>query len=313
MENLLLSFSVVFPLFVYMLLGLGIRRMGLLKEADFKALNRVVFRLFISTMLFISIYKSDLKASIDKNLFVEVVILVLAIYAVLCLTVPRVVKEKKDAAVIIQGIYRSNYVLFGITIGAGLYKNGDIGVIAALAAFVIPLYNILSVLLFEMFRGNKVNGKHLIGEMMRNPLVIAGLLGILASFLNIRLPVLIVDTLSQIGNMASPLALICLGGMLSFTSMKCHKKQLGAVLLGRLVIIPAIAILIGVLSGYRDVALTAILAVFGSPTAVASAPMAQEMGGNADLAGEVVVTTSAGCIFTMFLFILILKNLGYIT
>ena len=87
--------------------------------------------------------------------------------------------------------------------------------------------------------------------------------------------------------MASPFALICLGGMLSFRSMRHHRKKLGVVIAGRLFIVPVIGLAVGILLGYRDVELVGLLAVFASPTAVASGPMAQAMGGNGQLAGEI--------------------------
>ena len=64
------------------------------------------------------------------------------------------------------------------------------------------------------------------------------------------------------------------------------------------------------LLGYRGAAMAALLAVFASPTAVASTPMAQTLGGNVKLAGEIVALTTAFSVITVFLFIAALSNLG---
>ena len=77
-------------------------------------------------------------------------------------------------------------------------------------------------------------------------------------------------------------------------------------------IVPVIGLAVGILLGYRDVELVGLLAVFASPTAVASGPMAQAMGGNGQLAGEIIATTSAGCIVSIFLLILFLRGFGYV-
>ena len=58
--------------------------------------------------------------------------------------------------------------------------------------------------------------------------------------------------------------------------------------------------------------LVALLAIYASPTAVASAPMAQEMGGNGTLSGEIVATTTTFSIVTIFLFVFGLSGLGLI-
>ncbi len=313
MNHLMLSFTVVFPLFLYMLTGYVIRKLGILETETFQSLNRMIFKIFIPIMLFINIYESDFTSALDISLLLYAMLAVIIFYLLLCLIVPRFVKTRPDASVMIQGIYRSNLVLFGITVGTNLYPNRDIGVIAALSAFVVPLYNILSVILFESFRGQKASFRRALKGIITNPLVIGGVLGILFSLSGIRIPAVFENTLAQMGEMASPFALICLGGMLSFKSMKHHKKKLSVVMAGRLFIVPVIGLSIGILMGYRDVALVGLLAVFASPTAVASGPMAQAMGGNGQLAGEIIATTSAGCIISIFLLILCLKSFGFVS
>lgn len=296
-----------------MLTGYVIRKLGILETETFQSLNRMIFKIFIPIMLFINIYESDFTSALDISLLLYAMLAVIIFYLLLCLIVPRFVKTRPDASVMIQGIYRSNLVLFGITVGTNLYPNRDIGVIAALSAFVVPLYNILSVILFESFRGQKASFRRALKGIITNPLVIGGVLGILFSLSGIRIPAVFENTLAQMGEMASPFALICLGGMLSFKSMKHHKKKLSIVMAGRLFIVPVIGLSIGILMGYRDVALVGLLAVFASPTAVASGPMAQAMGGNGQLAGEIIATTSAGCIISIFLLILCLKSFGFVS
>ena len=67
---------------------------------------------------------------------------------------------------------------------------------------------------------------------------------------------------------------------------------------------------LGALLGFRDAAFVSLLGVFASPTAVNSFTMAQQMGGDAELAGDIVVSTSALCIVTMFAWSVLFKALG---
>lgn len=313
MNHFVMSFQVVFPLFFYMLVGYGIHRAGLLEESVFVKLNQVVFRLFIPASLFMQIYHSDLTHSINPPLFLLVFLLVGGIYAALYAGVPRVVKDKRDAVVLIQGIYRSNFVLFGFVVASNLCEGQDIGVVAALAALVVPYYNILAVILFETMRGGQLQIRHICKEIIKNPLVIAGVGGIGFALLGIPIPELLDESLTEMGNMATPIALICLGGMLSFRSIRKHSRPLAAAALGRLLIIPAVTISIGALMGYRNVELVALLALFASPTAVASSPMAYAMGANGELAGEIVAVTSAVSIVSLFFLIYMMKTLGWIS
>ena len=67
-----------------------------------------------------------------------------------------------------------------------------------------------------------------------------------------------------------------------------------------------------VLLVWRGVALASLLPVFASSTAVNSFTMAQQMGGDAELAGNIVVATSALCSLTMFFWCFLFKSLGMI-
>jgi len=312
MQYFLLAFSVVFPLLFYMVLGFAIRKCRILTQDTFKSMNVMIFKILIPITLFLTVYHSDVMESISPKLFIYVIAAILVFFIAAWKFTAPFVQDKKDRSVIIQGIGRSNFVLFGMIIGASLCDENQLGTIAALAAIVVPLINILSIVLFSSMRSEKVSIKEIVIEVFKNPIVEAGIFGIIFSILQIPIPEIAEDVLTGLGDMATPLALICLGGMLSFQSMRSHKRYLQLVFLAKLVIVPMIAILIGFLIGFRDVEIVAILAVFGSPTAVASVPMAQLLGGNETLAGEIVATTSAGCIITLFLFIWGLSYWGVI-
>lgn len=312
MSSFMLAVSVVFPLVFFMVVGFWIRYQGILSLDILKSMNTMIFKILIPVTLFMNVYKSGIREIMNVKLFGFVFLMITGSYAVTWLITRPLIQDRRDAATVIQGIYRSNYVLFGITIGESVCGDAGIGIISAMAAMVVPLFNILAVVLFGILCEGKVKVSQLLIGIVKNPLVDAGILGIIFSFLQIPLPAVFQDTLSDLGNIASPLALIVLGGMLSFASMKKHKIYLGITTGCRLIIIPLIAVALGILLGFRNQELVAILAVFASPTAVASSPMAQSMGGNGILAGEIVATTSVCCIITLFLFVLVLSGGGYI-
>ncbi len=312
MESFMLAVSVVLPLIVYMAAGGLIRKLNILSEGNFKAMNCMIFKIFIPLALFFSIYKANLKAAMQPELFAFSVAGVLIAFGITWGVITKCVRDRKDAATIIQGIYRSNFVLFGTTIGIAMCGDDGMAAIAALSAVVVPMYNILAVILFESVRGGEMKLMETFVNVLRNPLVDAGILGIVVNLSGFRLPELLYEPLATLGDIATPLALVTLGGMLSLGSMVNHRNYLIAAVLGRLVILPGVALLLAVLIGFRNEELVAILAIFASPTAVASAPMAQAMGGNGELAGEIVAVTSLCCIVTIFLFVFGLSNMGFV-
>ena len=73
---------------------------------------------------------------------------------------------------------------------------------------------------------------------------------------------------------------------------------------------PGIFLTLAYLSGIRGVEFAGMIAIFGSATAIASFTMVQQMGGDAELAGDIVVSTSALCCFTLFMWSFLFKTLG---
>ncbi len=79
----------------------------------------------------------------------------------------------------------------------------------------------------------------------------------------------------------------------------------------RNVVVPVFAIGTACLLGiFKGAHFAAFMGVFTTPVAVSTVPMAQEMGGDEQLAGQLVVFTTIGSAFTIFLGAFILKQMG---
>ena len=115
---------------------------------------------------------------------------------------------------------------------------------------------------------------------------------------------------SGLGDIAAPLQLFLLGVFFDFKGMKKFIRQLITVNTGKLIIFPAIFLTVAYLLGFRQADFVSLMGIYAAPTAINSFTMAQQMGGNEDLAGSIVVSTTTVSILTMFLWILIFKTLG---
>lgn len=312
MDNFLLAVKVVLPLLIYMAVGFMTRRRGIFSAENFKALNRMTFRIFMPLTLFFNIYEAEMGETVRPGIFLFAVTVILLQFTVLWIGYTRSIKSKPDCATMIQGTYRSNFVLFGNVITASLSGESGLALVAALAAVVVPVFNILAVILFEVKRENELKIGRMILNIFKNPLVDAGILGAVFKVFHLPFPTLLQQPLATLGDIATPLALTALGGMLSLGSIIQHRNYLLTAVFGKLIAVPVIALSAAIMMGYRGDALVAVLAIFASPTAVASTPMAQSMGGNGELAGEIVAATSVCCIITIFLFVLFLSGKNFI-
>ena len=124
------------------------------------------------------------------------------------------------------------------------------------------------------------------------------------------------SSLQSLARMATPLALIVLGGQLEMKEIKGYRKELIAGVLMRLVGAPAVgfsllyvAVRLGLLVvGRPEIAV--VVAIFGSPLAVSSIVMANEMGGDGHLDGQIVVWSSIFGMLSLFVLISILRSRG---
>ena len=177
---------------------------------------------------------------------------------------------------------------------------------------IIPMYNVLAVVSLEVFNGKRLNiGKILIG-IITNPLIIASVLGILFVVFQVPLPTPLYDTMEDLAGIATPLAFVILGASFSFGDVGRYIKETSIVLVAKLLVFPVLFLGIALMLGFRGAPLAVLLTVFGSPIAVSSFTMAQQMGGDDKLAGQLVVFSSIFSIGTMFLLIFFLKEFAFL-
>ena len=315
MENFLLAFNVVFPIFLIMMLGVILKRKNMVDEKSLNVMNSLVFRLFMPTLLFFNIYNmGDLSTLSFDNLkllayaFISILIVLLLAWLIY---MPNV-KDRKKLSVLIQGVYRGNFVLFGLAIADSLYGKESLGTVSLLTAIVIPTFNVIAVILLEYYSGNEVNKIKLIKQVFKNPLIIATLTAIVFLVLKINIPKPVYKAIGDISKIATPLAFLVLGAGLKFGNILKNLKYLISVNILRLIGNPLITVSLGKLLGFQGIELVALLSMSACPTAVVSYTMAKEMNADGDLAGEIVATTSMLSIFTIFCWVFMLKNLGWI-
>ena len=311
MDSLILSLEIVLPLFLLMAVGYVIKLTGLMNETSVKQTNKVIFKIFLPLLVFCNIYNTELSESFDSHLLLYAVAGVAIQFVLsLCLAV-LTEKENSRRGVMLQGMFRSNFVLFGIPISTALFGETAAGLASILIAVIIPMYNVLAVVSLEIFNGKRPNVWKILVGIITNPLIIASAVGILFVALRIPLPTPIYDTVSDLGSIATPLAFVILGASFSFGDVGRYVKELFVVLSTKLLVFPALFLGIALLLGFRGAPLAVLLTVFGAPIAVSSFTMAQQMGGDDKLAAQLVVFSSILSIGTMFILIFLLKELAF--
>ena len=323
-ENLAISVNAVLPLIICMAAGYLFRRTKLVDEGFCRKCNTFCFKTFLPLMIFMNVYNSDLESAVQPGAFLFAAAAVLVIFAASFLIIPRIVKKgsvdsagspvsaASRQAVLIQCIFRSNFVIFGYQVVANVYGAGEAAVASVMAAIVVPLYNVLAVITLEYFTNSKNGLRPVILGIIKNPLIIGAVAALLFKLSGLTLPAPLYTGLSDMAGMATPLALVVLGGTFHFDALRRNAGALAIGTLGKIVVAPLVMVPIAAALGFRDANLLSLVIVFASPAAVNSYTMAAAYGHDPELAGQLVVVTSVLSMVSVFGWIFLLRTLGLI-
>jgi len=310
MDNLLLTFNIVLPIFLVMAIGYCCRHFGIVSAEGISQMNKSVFKLFLPASLCKSLMNVDPASMVNPRVLAYGFAGSLAVFLLSMLIIPRIEKQNCRRGVMIQGIFRSNYAIFGIPICEALFPQGDGGVAAMMVIAVVPLFNVLAVFSLEVFRGGKPNVKKILLGIAKNPLIWGCLIGFGLMQMPVQTPEFITSTISKLAAIASPLALFALGGSLNLQSFANNAKSLAVSIGARLVIAPLLTLSIAYALGIRGAEFAVLMILFGSPCAVSSYTMAAQMDGDAELAAQQVMLSTVLSGATMFLMIFAFKSFG---
>ena len=320
------AINAVSPIIFMVAIGYLLKKIRLLNLELAKHLNKLVFHLFLPVMLFLNIYKIEELGKIRFGYMAYAFSGILVIFAISLPVVLSVTSKGAHRGAIWQASFRSNFALIGIPLAQSLCKEEGVAVASLLSASTIPLLNVLAVVALSIFRkdGKKASIKKILLGVVENPLIQSIFIGLavlcirsifVQQEINFRLSELkpLYTVLGYLSNLATPLALICLGAQFEFSAITSLRREIVAGTLMRTVVSPLLGLGLAFLF-FRDhfsaAEFASLVAVFATPVSVSSVPMAQEMDSDAALAGQLVVWTTLASSLSIFLASFLLSLVG---
>ena len=310
LQALSIAFHAIVPLFLIIAVGYTVKRLGWIGPEEVRRFNKVTFYTFMPVMLFYNIYTSDFSQAVRLPYALFVVGAALGMVAVSFAVTLLAEKMPERRGVMIQAAFRSNFVLLGLPIAEELLPGSNFGITALMIAIVVPIYNMMSVVVLEYFRGGKPRAGEVLLAVVENPLILGSVAGLLVQALHITLPEVLVSFSGKMNSAATPLILLLLGASFETREIARYKKELLVCVGLRLVVFPGAILTLAAALGLRDIEFVTVLAMTAAPTAVNSFNMAQQLGGDSQLAGSAVVVSTAASFFTLFVWITLFKQLG---
>ena len=332
-ETFIYTIRAILPVLLLILLGAGLRRIGPWPPDFYKQLNQLCFRLFLPVQLFCNVYAIDDLSAVNWRMIAYLFggILTCAVIGVLAARL--FVPDPQQKGVIVQTAFRSNQAILGLPLASALGGEAAMGFAAVATSVSVPLFNVLAVVVLVLYSSgpsHRPTPGALLRKVLRNPLIIGTMLGLLAVIVRQFLPVVdgqpvfmirnqlpsLFSALTRMSNVASPVMLIVLGTRLDLNASGSLLPQLSLGIVLRLLASPLLVI--GTALIFRDALhLTSIeyptlVTITSTPVAVSSAVMVQELGGDDQLAGQMVVWTTVLSVATIFCIVYLLRFFGFL-
>ncbi len=313
--NLTFSLNATIPIFLMMVLGFWLKKINFLDANTTSKLNQLVFKIFLPALVFMDLRKEDVTLIWDTKLvlfcFVVTILTILA-----AVVVSLVSKDRAERGEIIQAAYRSGAATLGIVFMTNIYDNSTM--VALMIIGSVPLYNIVAVAVLYLASPDNSNQskaalwKNTLKNVVTNPIIIGIVLGLLCSVFKLPLAPVFSKTITYLGNMASPLALIALGASFEFLDVKEKWKETLVITCSKLLLWCIIFLPIAIHMGFRDEKLVAILVMLGSATTSSCFIMAKNLGHKGAISSCAVMVTTLVSSFTLTLWLFMLKMGGFI-
>lgn len=314
MENLIFSLNATVPIFLLMILGFLLKKLGVIDDVFASKMNKFVFLIPLPVLLFEDLSTVDF-AQVWNMKFVLFCFVVTLVCIILAALVSFLWHDKSIQGEFIQASYRSSAALLGIAFIQNIYGNAGMAPLMIIGS--VPLYNIMAVVVLSFFKPDRKKldkevWKTTLKGIVTNPIILGIAAGLLWSALRLPMPSILEKTVSDIGAVATPLGLMAMGASFDIKKAFGKVKPAAAASVMKLVLFAALFLPLAVWMGFRREELVAILVMLSSATTVSCYVMARNMGHEGVLTSSVVMLTTLFSAFTMMGWLYILRSMGMV-
>ena len=332
LDTFFYAFNAIAPMLFLMLLGYYLRYTHFFDLSLLKRMSTFTFRFGISAMMFRNVYTLSDLSEIRVDMMCFILICCVAITAVGWAEAMLFTQQRSRRGVMIQNSFRSNFSIIGILLATALGGAEGGSIAASMQAPTIIYFNVVSVLCLIYFSDQpqrRVSPGYILKSIATNPMILGQVVGLACLIARQWIPrdasgellfsiqgslPFLYSAVDSLASMATPLILVLMGGQVDFSAVGAMKKELIVGIVQRLILAPVIGFCLAFVAQDLGVftltpaTVGTLVGVFGSPVASASAVMAEEMGGDGELARQYVVWPCALSMLTLLLWIVFLRE-----
>ncbi|HIP30440.1 MAG TPA: AEC family transporter [Sulfurospirillum arcachonense] len=298
--------NTLIPIFSLILLGYFFKRIKFPSTDFWPMADKFTYYVLMPALLVYKVSTSNIDLEQTLDLVTTALLAITIVFFSLMILNFFVKFNNRAFTSIMQGGIRFNsYVILAFV--DSVYGDRGLVLAAILMAFVIPFINVLCISTFALYvRDGKFSFLAFFKTIIKNPLIVACVVGGLINAGDMTFPVVALKTLTILSGAALPIGLLSVGVGLEFKHLKSAKKELVVAVLAKLIYFPIVIYGVGLVFGLSGEML-AIAVIFGAmPTAVSGYILARELGGDVTLMSSIITLQTLLCMVTLFLVIPVL-------
>ncbi len=293
-------FNSLIPVMALIITGFIIQRTNFLPGTFWPSAERLTYFLLMPAILIHSLANKKMDALPWFKILMTVegtVIVSAALITIWWLLNSRISGETFTS--LFQGGVRFNsFVAFALA--ENLYGRDGLLMAALAAGFMIILINILCVAAFSMtVNKSSISIKSVLGDLLKNPLIIACVIGVGLNISGLKIPTAIDGVLLLGGKAAFPIGLMAVGAAYRGGNLLLHKHPLIVTSVIQFLCKPLVAGGLATALGLSGTTAGVLVLMFCVPTAPAGYILAKQMGGDHEVMASIITTQTCLSFFTM--------------
>lgn len=285
----------LFPVFILVILGVLLKQRGFTDTVFLRQSDRLVYYIFFPVMLFWKIGGASYAGGIDWTFCLVTLLVIILMFFLSALVIRGVPVRDFQAGSFSQSCYRFNTY---IGVAVILTSLGELGVtiFGILIGLAIPIINVFAVSTLIWFSGKELSARSRLKMLGRalaaNPLILGCLAGIVYSRMVGVFPVFIDNSLRLLSMVTLPMALLSIGGSLSFAGVRKHLANSFLAAFLKLLILPLMGYTAYRFTGISGMEFKVGMIFFCLPASTAIYVLSSQMNSDTELASSAIVLST---------------------
>ena len=290
----MIFFQIVAPILVLLVLGAILQRKF---HFNLKALSQLITYCFMPVAVFLNIYETSMELSVLGQVALFIMLFIGSQMVLSHFIAKALGLAKTEAAVFKNSVVLINSGNYGIPVAQMIFVTQPIGVAIQVILVIFQNMTTYTYGLYNLISSTK-SGLAIVKDFLKMPIIHALIIGVMMNFFDIGIPQFIRIPIDHVANGFIAVALITLGAQLSQLEIKSmFNKTVFVSCFTRLIIGPAVALLIIFALGLDGVVAQSLLIASSFPTSRNSSSLALEYDVESDTAAQTVLfSTIVSCV-----------------